>query len=54
MAMLENARDRKRCGMIAQRLTSGTPIDAGVAVTSAKGIYYEWVRDLATHQRPRA
>ena len=25
--------------------------DAGVAVTSAKGIYYEWVRDLATHHR---
>lgn len=25
--------------------------DAGVAVTSAKGIYYEWVRDLATHRR---
>ncbi|MGH6719064.1 MAG: isochorismatase family protein [Alphaproteobacteria bacterium] len=25
--------------------------DAGIAVTSAKGIYYEWVRDLVTHHR---
>jgi len=28
--------------------------DAGIAVTSTKGIYYEWVRDLATHRRVKA
>lgn len=25
--------------------------DAGIAVTSVKGLYYEWVRDLDTHWR---
>ena len=25
--------------------------DAGITVTSVKGVYYEWVRDLATHRR---
>ncbi len=25
--------------------------DAGVTITSAKAVYYEWVRDLATHHR---
>ena len=28
--------------------------DAGVTVASTKGIYYEWVRDLATHRRVKA
>lgn len=28
--------------------------DAGIVVTSTKGIYYEWVRDLATHRRVKA
>ena len=25
--------------------------DAGITVTSTKGLYYEWVRDLETHHR---
>lgn len=28
--------------------------DAGITVTSLKGVYYEWVRDLATHARVKA
>lgn len=28
--------------------------DAGVLVTSLKGVYFEWVRDLETHHRIRA
>jgi nicotinamidase-related amidase len=27
--------------------------DAGVVITSAKGLYFEWIRDLATHSRVR-
>ena len=25
--------------------------DAGITMTSTKGLYYEWVRDLETHHR---
>ena len=28
--------------------------DAGITVTSVKGIFYEWVRDLETHHRVKA
>ena len=28
--------------------------DAGITVTSTKGVYYEWVRDLETHHRVHA
>lgn len=28
--------------------------DAGITVTTVKGLYYEWVRDLATHARVKA
>jgi len=28
--------------------------DAGILVTTLKGIYYEWVRDLATHRQLKA
>lgn len=28
--------------------------DAGVTITSTKGLYYEWVRDLETHHRVEA
>jgi nicotinamidase-related amidase len=28
--------------------------DAGITVTSAKGIFYEWARDLATSRRVRS
>ena len=28
--------------------------DAGITMTSVKGLYYEWVRDLATHRRVQA